>query len=149
MADLERWHPSRDMMSLRDAMDRMFEQSFLRPSWFGPADPSASLAPLDVYETDEQVVVKVTLPGFKPEDIDVTITGDLLTVKGEFQTEEKSEKRNYLRQERRYGSFSRQVTLPAGVNTDNVAAVFEHGVLTLELPKTEPLKAKTVKIEAK
>jgi HSP20 family protein len=149
MANLERWQPAREAMSLRDAMDRMFEESFLRPTWFGSADPSAVMAPVDVYETDEQVVVKVTLPGVKPEDIDVTITGDLLTVKGEFESEEKSEKRNYLRQERRYGSFCRQVNLPAGANTDNVAAVFEHGVLTLEVPKSEPMKAKTVKIEAK
>lgn len=149
MANLVRWEPIRDMTSLRDAMDRLFEESFLRPSWFGAADPSAHLAPVDVYETDEQVVVKVTVPGVKPEDIDVTITGDLLTVKGEYRSEEQSEKRNYLRQERRYGSFSRQVSLPVGVNTDKVAAVFEQGVLTLEMPKTESVKAKTVKIEAK
>jgi HSP20 family protein len=95
------------------------------------------------------VVVKATVPGVKPEDIEVTITGDVLTIKGEFKTEEKTEKHNYLRQERRYGSFCRQLSVPAGADVDKVKATFEHGVLTLELPKVEAAKAKTVKVVAK
>jgi HSP20 family protein len=146
MADLVRWEPARELLSLREAMDRLFEESFLRPGWFGLREGLTGMPPVDVYETEDQLVVKATVPGVKPEDIDVTITGDLLTIKGEFKAEEKTEKRNYLRQERRYGSFCRQVGLPAGVNTDKARATFEHGVLTLEMPKTEAAKTKSVKV---
>ena len=146
MADLVRWNPSREMLSLREAMDRLFEDSFLRPGSFGV---ETEMPQLDVYETDDHLVVKASVPGVKPEDIDVTLAGDVLTIKGEFKSEEKIGKRNYLRQERRYGSFVRQVTLPAGVNSDKVQATFEHGILTLELPKLEAAKVKTVKVVAK
>jgi HSP20 family protein len=149
MADLVRWSPARELMNLREAMDRLFEEAFFRPGWFEFPESPASLLPVDMYETDDHLVVKAAVPGVKPEDIEVTITGDLLTIKGEFKSEEKTEKRNYLRQERRYGNFCRQITLPAGLNTDKVKATFEHGVLTLELPKTEEVKAKTIKVVAK
>jgi len=149
MVELVRWSPARDMVSLRQAMDRLFEESFLRPDFFGFGDTPANALPVDMYETDNDVVVKATVPGVKPEEIEVTVTGDLLTIKGEFKSEEKVEKRNYLRQECRYGSFCRQVGLPAGVDTSNAKATFENGVLTLELPKVEPVKAKAVKVVAK
>lgn len=148
MAELVRWEPFREMMSLREAMDRLFEESFLRPGWFG-WETGTGVLPVDIYETDDQVVVKAAVPGVKPEDIDVTLTGDVLTIKGEFKAEEKSEKRNYLRQERRYGSFCRQLTVPAGINADKVKATFEHGVLTLEMPKAEAARAKSIKVVAK
>ncbi|PKO21288.1 MAG: heat-shock protein Hsp20 [Chloroflexi bacterium HGW-Chloroflexi-1] len=146
MVNLVRRTPAREMLSLREAMDRLFEDSFISLRWFGGAAAPAGMLPLDIYETGEHVVVKATAPGVKPEDIDVTITGDLLTIKSEIQEEEKVEERNYLRQERRYGSSCRQVTLPAGLDTDQVKASFEHGVLTLELPKMEAIKPKTVKV---
>ncbi len=149
MADLVRWNPAREMMSLREAMDRLFEESFLRPSWFGFADSAEALLPLDIYETEDHVVVKAAAPGVSPKDIEVTITGNVLTIKGEVKAEEKVEKGNYLRQERRYGSFCRQVALPDGVKTDNVQATFKDGVLSLELPKTETAKTKTVKVVVK
>ena len=149
MAELVRWEPMREMTSLRDAMDRLFEDSFIRPSWLAPAWGATEMLPVDVYETADQLVVKAAVPGVNPEEIEVTITGDLLTIKGEFKAEEKVEKANYLRQERRYGSFCRQVGLSAGVNADKAKASFENGVLTLELPKVEAAKAKTVKVVAK
>jgi len=149
MAELVRWSPARDMVSLRQAMDQLFAESFLRPDIFGFGESPAGALPLDVYETDNDVVVTATVPGVKPEEIEVTVTGDLLTIKGEFKSEEKVEKRNYLRQERRYGSFCRQVGLPAGVDSNKAKATFENGVLTLELPKVEAVKAKTVKVVAK
>jgi HSP20 family protein len=105
--------------------------------------------PMDIYETADHIVVKAAVPGVKPEEIEVTITGDLLTIKGETKTEEKVEKENYLRQERRYGSFCRQVNLPVAVKTESVQATFENGVLNLELPKSEAVKTKTVKVVAK
>ncbi len=149
MADLVRWNPAREMMSLREAMDRLFEESFLRPGWFGFADPAEAMLPLDIYETEDHVVVKAAAPGVSPKDIEVTITGNVLTIKGEVKAEEKVEKGHYLRQERRYGSFCRQVALPDGVKTDNVQATFKDGVLSLELPKTETAKTKTVKVVVK
>jgi len=139
------------MLSLREAMDRLFEESFLRPGSLGVSDSASAMLPMDMYETENDVVVKAAIPGVKPEDIEVTVTGDLLSIKGEFRTEseQKDEKRNYHRQERRYGSFCRQVTLPAGVNADACAADFENGVLTLTLPKVEEAKVKKVQIKSK
>jgi HSP20 family protein len=151
MANMVRWDPARDMVSLREAMDRLFEESFLRPGFLGGNDSAAGLLPLDMYETQDEVVVKAAIPGVKPEDIDVTVTGDLLTIKGEFksESEDKDEKRNYHRQERRYGSFSRQVALPTAVNADACQADFDNGVLTLKLPKAEEAKVKRVQIASK
>jgi len=151
MANLVRLEPAREMLSLREAMDRLFEESFLRPGSFGVSDSASAMLPMDMYETENDVVVKAAIPGVKPEDIEVTVTGDLLSIKGEFRTEseQKDEKRNYHRQERRYGSFCRQVTLPAGVNADACAADFENGVLTLTLPKVEEAKVKKVQIKSK
>ncbi len=151
MANLVRLEPAREMLSLREAMDRLFEESFLRPGSFGVGDSAAAVLPLDMYETENDVVVKAAIPGVQPEDIEVTVTGDLLSIKGEFrsETEQKDEKRNYHRQERRYGSFSRQVTLPSGVNADACAADFENGVLTLKLPKVEEARVKKVQIQSK
>jgi HSP20 family protein len=149
MADLARWNPSREMLSLREAMDRLFEESFLRPGWFGATETPAAVLPLDIYESGDKVIVKAAAPGVAAEDIAVTITGDVLTIKGEMKAEEKIEKGNYLRQERRYGSFCRQVSLPAGVQTEGVQAAFKDGILTLELTKAEAVQTKTVKVIAK
>lgn len=151
MANLVRSEPAREMLTLREAMDRLFEESFLRPGFFGMGESAATTLPVDMYETADRVVVKATVPGVKPEDIHVTVTGDLLSITGEFKAEreEKDEKRNYVRQERRYGSFSRQLALPTGVNADKCAATFENGVLTLELSKVEQAKSKTVRVVSK
>jgi HSP20 family protein len=102
-----------------------------------------------VYETADSVVVKTAVPGVKPEEIDITITGDVLTIKGETKTEEKVEKANYFRQERRYGAFQRSVELPGSLLTDKAKASFENGLLTLTIPKSEEVKPKTIKVEAK
>jgi len=136
-------------MSLREAMDRLFEESVVRPraGWLAPLG-AESLA-VDMYETDDKVVVKTAVPGVKSEDIDVSITGDVLTIKGETKTEEKVEKANYIRQERRYGAFSRAISLPSMVVADKATAEFENGMLTLTLPKAEEVKPKTIEVKAK
>jgi HSP20 family protein len=146
---LVRWEPWSDLVSLREVMDRLFEESVVRPraGWLAPL--SAESLAVDMYETDDNVVVKTAVPGIKSEDIDVSITGDVLTVKGETKAEEKVEKANYIRQERRYGAFSRSLTLPSTVMADKAAAEFENGVLTLTLPKAEEVKPKTIKVKAK
>ena len=149
MANIVRWEPFRDLISLREAMDRLFEESFIRPrtGWLAPV--GAGTLAVDVYETDQDVVVKSSVPGIKPEDIDITITGDTLTIKGETQAEEKVERADYIRQERRYGAFSRSLTLPTSIVAEKAKAEFENGVLTLTLPKAEEVKPKTIKVKAK
>lgn len=148
MASLIKWEPFSDLISLRDAMERLFEDSFVRmrplPSVFG-----AEALALDMYETSDSVVIKTGVPGVKPEDVDITITGDTLTIKGETKAEEKVEKSNYIRQERRYGAFHRTVQLPSSLVPDKAEATFENGVLTITIPKSEEAKPKTIKVEAK
>jgi len=149
MANIVRWEPFRDLISLREAMDRLFEESFVRPrtGWLAPLGVRA-LA-VDMCETDQDVVVKSSVPGVKPEDIDITIIGDTLTIKGETKAEEKVEKANYIRQERRYGAFRRSLTLPTTIVAEKAKAEFESGVLTLTLPKAEEVKPRTIKVKAR
>ncbi len=149
MADeLQRWEPFRDLVTLREAMDRLFSESFVRPSTafptFGIEGPA-----VDMYQTKEEIIVKAAVPGIKPEDINISVTGDILTIQGELKEEEKVEKANYLRQERHYGQFRREFSLPTQVNADKAKAEFEHGVLTLRLPKTEAVKPKSITVRAK
>ena len=149
MANLVRWDPFRDMVTLREAMDRLFEESFVRPRGaLAPAEGAASLA-LDVFESDDDVTVKASIPGLKPEDIDISITGDVLTIKGETHEEREEKQGNYHVRERRWGAFQRSVSLPTLVKADKADAVFENGVLTLTLPKVEEVKPRSIKIKAK
>jgi HSP20 family protein len=149
MAELIRWEPFRELISLREAMDRLFEESFIHPraGWLAPW--GAETLAVDMYETDQDVVIKTSVPGVKPEDIDITITGDTLTIKGETKAEEKVERANYIRRERRYGAFSRSLTLPTTIVAEKAKAEFENGVLTLTLPKSEEVKPKTIKVKTK
>ena len=148
MASLIKWEPFGDLISLREAMDRLFEESFVRmrglPSPFG-----AEALAVDMYETGDSVVVKTGVPGVKPEDIDITISGDVLSIKGKATAEEKVEKDRYIRQERRYGAFQRSVRLPGSLVLDKAEATFENGMLTLIIPKSEEAKPKTIKVKAK
>ena len=145
MASIVRWEPFRDVMSLRNAMDRMFEDRFLRPPVpFGPwAEGSLSV---DMYETEDSVVVKAAIPGVQAEEIEVSVTGDTLTIKAETKEEEEVQRESYLRRERRFGSCCRSVTLPGGVEPENAEADYSDGVLTLTFPKAEEVKPKTIKV---
>jgi HSP20 family protein len=148
MSNLIRWQPFGDLVSMRDAMDRLFEDSFVQPrlGWIAPSG-AASLA-LDVYETNDNVVVKAALPGVKPDEVEVTITGNTLTISGESKEENEVKEANYIRKESRYGTFSRSVTLPSGLKADKADATFENGVLTLKIPKADEVKPKSIKIRA-
>jgi HSP20 family protein len=130
-------------------MDRLFEESFIRPSSRLLAPLSVGDVALDMYETDDEVVVMTAVPGVIPEDLDITIAGDTLSIKGETKIEGEVKRESYIRQERRYGVFSRSVELPGGLDTDKAEATFENGVLTLRVPKLEEVKPKTIKVEAK
>ncbi len=149
MAALVRWDPVREMRLLRDMMDRLFEETFAPVAERTGLTESLSLVPrVDMYETDNEIVVKATLPGVKPEDLDITVTGNVLTIKGEVKEEEKEENANYIRQERLYGMFRRDLTLPVEVDVDKAEATFENGILTLRLPKVEAAKPKRLAIKA-
>lgn len=144
-----RWEPFRDFMTLREAMDRLFEESFVGPrrrEWLAPTEATL---PLDMYQTEDSVVVRTAVPGVKPDDIDITISGNALSISGETKEEEEVKEENYIRRERRYGSFSRSVILPDGVDADNTEASFEDGVLTLTIPKAPEAKPKVIKVEGK
>jgi HSP20 family protein len=142
---IEKWQPLSELMSLRQAMDRLFEDSFVRPSRLLPTVGEVVTPALDVYQTPNEVVVKTALPGLKPEDVNIDITGDTLTIKGETKTEQE----DYLYQERRYGNFSRNIVLPVGLKPEKAEAVMEDGVLTLTIPKVEEAKPKAIKVKAK
>ena len=147
MPDLVRWEPFRELISLREAMDRLFEESFVRP-WGGRLAPlGVEALAVDMYETDDDIVVKASLPGVKPEEVDISVTGNTLTIKGETKAEEEVKEKNYIRRERCYGAFSRALTLPTQVDVNKAEAVFENGVLTLTLPKAEEVKPKTIKVK--
>jgi HSP20 family protein len=145
-----RWDPFREMMSLRQAMDRLFEDSFVRrPSWWPALGESALPLSLEMYQTDNDVVVKAAIPGVKPEEVDISITGDTLTIKGERKEEKEVKEEDYFLKEHVYGSYNRTVILPTPVQADKAEAVFENGILTLTLPKKEEVKPKQIKIKPK
>ena len=148
MNNVVRWEPFREMMSLRDAMDRLFEDSFVRP-WRLQGEGGTLGMPLDMYQTANDIVVKASLPGIKPEEVDISITGDILTIKGEHKEEQEVKQEDYACKEIYHGTFNRSITLPVQVQSDKAEAVFENGILTLTLPKAEEIKPKQIKVKAK
>jgi HSP20 family protein len=146
MSNLIRWEPAREMMTLREAMDRLFDDAFTRPlslrdGWSAPA--------IDMYQTDDEVVVRAALPGIKPGDVQINITGDVLHIKCEMKHEEEKKEKAWHMREQRWGAFERSIALPIDVVADKARAEFENGVLTVTLPKAEEVKPKTISIKAK
>jgi len=146
MSSLIRWEPLERLVSVDDMVDRFFDRSLWRPMAF---DLSATQVAVDMYETKDDVVVKATLPGVKPEDLQVRVEGGILHIDAETKSEEKVEEKNYIRHERRYGKVSRSVALSSDVYADKASAEFEQGILTLKFPKREEVKAKSVQIKVK
>jgi HSP20 family protein len=127
-------------------MDRFFGDAFLRTAGGIALDGELML---DVAQTDNDVIVKASLPGVKPDDIHISVTGDVLTLRGEVKEEKIADEASYHMRERRYGAYSRAVSLPTSVVADKAKAEFENGVLTLTLPKAEEHKPKTITVKAK
>jgi HSP20 family protein len=134
---LDRWDPFREMMTLRDAMDRfLHQQGMIRPGQLlSGIRPDA--IPLDVVERDDAFVVKAAIPGVKPEDVEVVVQGERLTLRAESRADEEQRGDNWLMREHRYGSLQRTVTLPASVSSERAEARIDNGVLTLRLPKAQ------------
>ncbi len=148
---LVRWEPTTDLLSLPTGLDGVFDRWF-EDLFFSSLTPFTSrrgTLPLDIYETDDSVIVKAAIPGVKAEDIDISVAGDVLTIKAETQEEQEVEADSYLRRERRYGLCRRSVTLPGGLETDKAEADYQNGILTLTFPKAEELKPKTIKVKTK
>lgn len=144
-----RWDPFRELEDLRRSMDRWFDESFGRMTRLLPWEGAGMGFPVDIYETDDSLVVKASLPGVNPEDVDISVTGDTLTIKGETKAREETKRENYYRQELRYGAFARSFALPTRVQSDKADATFENGILTVTIPKAEEVKAKVIKVKAK
>lgn len=146
MTNLTRWEPMREMMTLREAMDRLFDDAFTRPlSISGLAGGPA----VDMYQTEDSVVVKATLPGLQAEDVDISLSGDRLTLRGEHKSESEQQGATYHLREQRYGSFERSLPLPTLVKAEAAKAEFENGILTITLPVAEEVKPKTITIKAR
>ena len=135
-----RWNPMRDMVRIREEFDRLFDETMELPAWRW-SEPVGKLA-VDVAEEDGAYIVKASVPGMKPDDLDVSITDNILTIRGEVKEEKDISEEQYHLRERRYGSFARSITLPTAVEVEGVEATYEDGVLTLNVPKTEEAQAK-------
>jgi HSP20 family protein len=146
MTNLIRREPRR-LMTLREAMDRLFEDALLRPYGEFELAPMATAPPVDVSKTDNEIIVTATVPGIKPEDLTITLSDNTLELRGEMKTESERSEAAYHLRERRMGSFRRTISLPAAVKTDATQAEFENGVLTLTMPKAEEARRRTITIK--
>ncbi len=148
MAALTRWEPMRELATMRQMMDRIFDEDMFRLAggWDRGGGEVASLA-LDVAEKDDAFVVKASLPGVNPDDVDITLADNVLTIRGETKQDQEIKQENYHLRERRFGTFMRSVTLPNAVDADKIEAVNENGVLTLNLPKAESVKPRKIEVK--
>lgn len=139
---LTRWDPYREMASMRRAMDRLFENTF-GEEWSQAQEWSL---PLDVVEDENSYMVKASIPGVKPDDLDITYNKGALTIKGELKDESEVTKGQYHLRERRSGMFTRTISLPDTVKAEDIEADYQDGILTLKLPKSEEIKPKRIQI---
>ena len=149
MSNLTRWEPEREMMTLREAMNRLFDDAFTRPFSLSQEGRSWSSPAIDMYQTDNEVVVKASLPGIKADEVQINVTGDVLTIKGETKQEEEKKDKSWHIRDHRWGAFERSVMLPTSVISDQAKADFENGILTVTLPKAAEAKPKTITIKTK
>jgi len=142
-----RWEPFRDLVSAQRDFDRLFREAFA--SQLGDTELSTRswAPPVDIYETEEAIILKAELPGVDPKDVEVRVEDNTLYLKGERKFEKEVKEQNYHRVERSYGSFARSFSLPNSISTDKVKAEFKDGLLTLTMPKREEAKPKTIKID--
>jgi HSP20 family protein len=148
MPDIVEWKPFREVSRLRREMDRLWDD-FFGPGRKALRPMEMEWAPaVDVSETADQVVIKAEVPGMEAKDIDISLAGDVLTIKGEKKSEREEKKENYHLVERTYGSFSRSLKLPTAVDADKIEASYKQGVLTVSCPKKEEVKPKAIEIKA-
>jgi HSP20 family protein len=144
---ITRWDPFREAVTLREAMDRLFEDSYVPARRQAEQREQVWRLPLDAYITAEEIVIVANMPGVKPENVDITIEGDSLTIKGERPAP--IENVDYVLQERTYGKFQRTLNINIPVDANKAEAKFEDGLLTLVVPKAEAVKPKTIQVVSK
>jgi HSP20 family protein len=144
---ITRWDPFREAVTLREAMDRLFEDSYVPARRQAEQREQVWRLPLDAYITAEEIVIVANMPGVKPENVEITIEGDTLTIKGERPAP--IENVDYVLQERTYGKFQRTLNINIPVDANKAEAKFEDGLLTLVVPKTEAVKPKTIQVVSK
>jgi len=147
MADLVPYE-GREAMTLRDAIDRLFADSFVRP-WALPSPVEGRALAVDVVDEGDHFAVEAALPGVKPEDVEVRVEGNVVTIKAETKRSKETSEEKYSYRERYYGVVQRTFTLPADVSADKAEAKLENGILKLTLPKTERTKAHRIKVGGK
>jgi HSP20 family protein len=142
---IQRWESLREMVSLRDAMNSLLQESFVRPiGLLGDGGPL--MIPLDISENENEFIVKASLPGVRPEDVQITAHGDTLTIRAESKADEETKDQHHHLREFRYGQFQRTVSLSTPISADKAQAQFDNGVLTLRLPKADEAKPKQIKV---
>lgn len=146
---LVRWEPFRELSAMREAMNRLWDDTYHWPFRLANVDGEAAVPAIDISESNDKIVVKAVMPGVKSEDLDINISGNTLTIKGETKEEHEDKNGKYYHRECYYGNFARSLTIPAGLNADKAEANLEDGVLTLSIPKAEELKPKAIKVKAK
>jgi HSP20 family protein len=144
-----RWEPFRDLLATQKEVDRLFREFFSPAFGEGELSTRTWAPPVDIYETENSIVLKTELPGIDPKDVDVRVEENRLYLKGERKFEKEVKEESYHRVERSYGSFARSFALPNPIDADKVAAEYKDGVLSLTLPKREEAKPKTIKVEVK
>ena len=147
MTIVRRPSPFGEMLTLRQAMDRLFDDDF-RPARWLSGGPDGPALPLDVTTDPNMLTIEAALPGINPDDVDITVENGTVTISGKTAGERTAEEGSYVLQEIRRGNFSRTVTLPTGLEADKAQATFEHGILRLEIPKAEQMKPRQIKISA-
>ena len=142
---LMEWKPMSDLLDIRHEMNRIFDDFTRRPFHIGLRESGWNPS-VDIAETDEAIVVKAELPGITKEDVNISITDNILTLKGEKKQEKEIKEENYHRIERSYGNFQRSFTLPAKIQHEKVKATFKDGILNINIPKAEEVKPKQIEI---
>ena len=144
---VDRWEPFRNLVDIQGEVNRLFDSVAGRPMAGAPAAGRSWMPAVDMHETKDDLVLRAEVPGVREKDVAVSITGDLLTIRGERRWEDESKDQKFLHVERVYGQFERMIQLPLAVQTDKVKASYRDGVLEIKLPKAEELKPREIKIE--
>jgi HSP20 family protein len=145
MTIVRRPSPFGEMLTLRQAMDRLFDDDYRPFRWMTGGFDGPGL-PLDVTTDADSLTIEAALPGVSPDDVDITVENGTVTISGKTASERSGDEGSYLVQEIRRGSFSRSVSLPTGLEPDKASATFEHGVLRLSIPKAEQVKPRQIRI---
>ncbi len=145
MLELAPWRPMRELTSLRREMDRLWEDFFGRRDLL--AEEASWVPAVDISEDKEYVNVRAELPGIDPKDVEITLSGDLLTIRGEKKQRQEKKGENFHRIETRWGRFCRSIRIPVPVDPDKIEAKYENGVLNITMPKREEIKPKQIEIK--